>query len=352
MINVKQLCELSGDDAVEIENILSVKDTVRDHSPIYINILTALGGWLSAMLLLGAWTVLTGSTGGFVAFALPGMLGVGAGLMMRSQMPNPYAQQMGAGLIVVGQIALGIGIAEAMGSSSLYGFLSTSIVAFLVLVFERRGLLAAVSTAIALASLAGVLIDVGMKDIRDSLFAIVCISIGLGIFLNRIKGFRVEYIALAAFLALIIYAEASTIEMNSGIAVSEILGLEVKALNFLQLWGGKIVVWLGAMYFLFWAKDIISKIELIVATLLMSIFTVFMSFTGTVAFFLLLVGVIIGWRPAAISGLLAVIWSLSRFYYDLSYTLMEKSLMLISAGAAILLLTYFLQKHTKAEVLK
>lgn len=352
MINVKQLCELSGDDTAEIENILSVKDAARDHSPIYINILTALGGWLSAMLFLGAWGALTGSAGIFVSLALPGILGVGAGLMMRSQMSTPYAQQMGAGLVVVGQIALGIGMAEVMGSSSLFGFFIISIVAFLVFIFERRGLLAAVSTAIALVSLAVFLIDVGMKDIRDSLFAIVCISIGIGIFLKRIKGFRVEYIALAAFLALIIYAEASTIEMNSSIAVSEILGLEIKALSFLQLWGGEIVGWLGAMYFLFWAKDIISKIELIVATLLMSIFTVFMSFTGTAAFFLLLVGVIIGWRPAAISGLLAVIWSLSRFYYDLSYTLMDKSIMLISAGAAILLLTYFLQKHKDAGVLK
>ncbi len=341
-----QLNGLSAEDQTALEGALSERDAARDSSPAYIQILTAIGGWLSALFLLAAWDAFFLSDASSSGYMVPGVSGVAAGLLLRAKYSSPFLRQMGAGLLVAGQLGFAIGLTGVL-DSTLGGVISCSAVALLTIFIERRGLAGPTTLGVTLCGLVLFLFDIPSSSLtqwNDVLFAAICVSFGLRTLLFRTNRLRVEYIGLTALAALIIYAEFVSLNAN---ATGAIFGNGASEASLLQLWGGKAIAWIGALAVLSWARDALTKAELIASAALATFFLILLSFTSNAAFLLLLTGIILGWRPAAITGALAVMWSLSRFYYDLSITLLEKSLVLVIVGVLLLGLAYLIQKNDR-----
>jgi uncharacterized membrane protein len=336
------LNQLTAQDEASFEEALAERDAIGDHSPAYIQILTALGGWISAALMLGAWSIFFQSAPQFFSIGLPGVLGLIAGLYMRHLYAGAFARQSAAGLIVVGQLGVAFGVGEAGGFA-----LASVAIALITLFIERRGFVGPVTVAVALAGLAGFLFR-GQNGIylNDIFFTAICIFIAFAALLIQNRSVRTEYIGLAALVSLIVYAEfvgLRTVQLAAFFADSNSM------LPILMIWGGKTVTWLSTLFLLGWARGMLDKREFIAMAIISTIVFATLSFTGIAAFLLLFSGVIIGWRPAAICGLIAVFWSLSRFYYDLSLTLLEKSQLLIAAGSLLLIIAYLAHKSINKE---
>ena len=336
------LTQLTAQDEASFEEALAKRDATHDHSPVYIQILTALGGWISAALMLAAWSMFFRSEPQFFSIGLPGLLGLIAGLYIRHLFTGAFARQSGAGFIVVGQLGVAFGVGGEGGFA-----LASIAIALLTLFIERRGFVGPVTVAVALAGLAGFLSE-GQNDtyLNDILFTAVCIIIAFATLLIQNRAIRTEYVGLSALVSLIVYAEFIGLR---GVQQAALFGDSASKFPMLLIWGGKTVAWLSTLLLLGWARDTLHTRDFIAMAVISTIVFATLSFTGVAAFLLLLTGVIIGWRPAALSGLIAVFWSLGRFYYDLSLTLLEKSLLLIVAGTVLLIIAYLAHKSANKE---
>ena len=332
-----------------IADALQKRDAQQDPHPVYIQILTSVGGWLAAIAMLAAWGsfFLTDTSTGL---AFPGLVGVAAGLYLRFNYAGPFVRQMAAGLIIAGQLGFAIGIGSALDGP--IGFFSAAlIVTALVLVLERHGYIIPCSFALTLGGLAALLSDLlpalfPATGLDDALFALVCSMTGLGCLFFRTNGLRTDYIGLTSLVALIVYAEYSALKTSTA---ATLFGESNSGFTMLQLWGGKIVVWAGMIAVAALSGPSRNRAHIALTALGSAVVFALLSFTSAAAFLLLFAGVSLGWRPAAIVGLVAVIWSLGRFYYDLSLSLLDKSLVLVLVGAVLIGAAYLMLKFGPQE---
>lgn len=347
MRSVSDITGLTNADADTIEQVLVERDTGRDTAPAYIQILTAIGGWIAASFLLGAVGALTGVA---LGYSVPGLIGVAAGLFVRQKNKSPFLQQMGAGMIVSGQLGFAIGLTKFISGAGEGVFaLAAAAVAMLTLFVERRGFVGPTAVAVALAGLAAFLIQSNALALyRDVIFATVAIGLASAALLVPHKGLRVEYCALWALIALIVFAQFSA--LNIFAAQAAIFGGEGIQPNLIQIWGGRAVVWFASLGLLYWSREHLRRYEVIGAGLLMTFCVSSLSFMLCTSFFALLCGYALGWRAASLCGVAAVIWSLSRYYYDMTLSLLDKSILLVAVGIVLLGAAYFLNKAIKAEV--
>ncbi len=346
MRSVSDITNLTTADVATIELVLVERDTGRDTAPAYIQVLTAIGGWIAASFLLGATGALTGMS---LGYSVPGLIGVAAGLFVRQKKRSPFLQQMGAGMIVSGQLGFAIGLTAYISGAGVGVFaLVAAAVAVLTLFVERRGLVGPTTVAVALAGLAAFLIQSNALALyRDMVFAAVAIGLALAALLVPHKGLRVEYCALWALIALIVFAQFS--ELNIFAAEAAIFGGDLSQPNLIQIWGGRAVVWLASLGLLYWSREHLRLYEVIGAGLLMTFCVISLSFMLCTSIFVLLCGYALGWRATSLCGVAAVVWSLSRYYYDMTLSLLDKSILLVVVGIALLGAAYFLNKAIKAE---
>ncbi len=161
---------------------------------------------------------------------------------MRFKYSGAFVRQMAAGLIIAGQLGFAVGLGSALDGP--IGFFSAALmVTAMLLGVERQGYIIPCSFALTLGGLAALLHDLlPSSGLDDTLFALVCTITGLGCLFFRTNGLRTEYMGLTSLLALLVYAEYSAFDASTA---ALLFGESGHAATLLQLWGGKIVVWMG-----------------------------------------------------------------------------------------------------------
>ncbi len=344
MMKLRQLADLSGNSETYIAHALADRGQSLGDSPVYVQFLTAIGGWLSASFLLAAWGAFFSLGSSLSYYAIPALMGVAAGLFLRWKFIGVFVRQMGAGLLIAGQVGTGLAMTDWGGAGSFT--LVALAIASITLFVEQKGFAIPVTFAVVFSGFATYLLDHDTGVLRDGIMAATCVFAGLSTLMIKFKGFRVEFIGLMALLALVIYAEISTFQWSAQSAVFQTRGNEQPVLH---IWSGKTAVWLGTLALLYWSRRFLNHAEIVLTLIVMTGFFLVMPFASVAALFLLLVGATLGWHPAAIAGVIAIIWTLSRYYYDLSFSLLQKSMLLMVVGAILLGAAYLAQRHMARE---
>lgn len=231
----------------------------------------------------------------------------------------------------------------------------------------------------------------GLDDLDDTMLALMCLTISLGtlrFMQNYVLAFFATLAANSSIIVLIIEAydspnalhvftllitlatvawllnEAKLIASDPrisrlyypvriGLIVSMLTALI--ALSFGYEWGKEFTSWIASLVTipatlyvvvrilkLLHVKDKLRKMQLLALALLILAPTVFAPYiSGSILIILLCF--LVNYRTGLVFGIIAFIYAVSRYYYDLNYSLLQKSMVLMISG--VLLLGLYLVVH-------
>nr|WP_299171562.1 DUF4401 domain-containing protein [uncultured Allomuricauda sp.] len=148
--------------------------------------------------------------------------------------------------------------------------------------------------------------------------------------------------------------------LRIGIVVSFLISLITLGIRGLipidqnYIWISSIFIWAGVLFLVHNIIGVVGleeskhKSAIYGLTVLFLLPTIFCpSISG--AILIVLLGFYVNHKTSFIIGIVALVYFVSQYYYDLSFTLLTKSLILISSGAVLLVFYMFIQKMLKGN---
>ncbi|WP_420320895.1 DUF4401 domain-containing protein [Flagellimonas sp.] len=145
-----------------------------------------------------------------------------------------------------------------------------------------------------------------------------------------------------------------------GIIISFLFGLialgvkDLIRLDHRYIWISSIFIWVGVFLIVREILEVIQVTEskhksaIYGLTILFLLPTIFCpSISG--AILIILLSFLVNYKTGFVIGIVALVYFVSQYYYDLNFTLLTKSIILISSGIVLLIFYLFVQKIIKAN---
>jgi hypothetical protein len=335
MIELSPLCAaLSLDEATCREAVERPGDAYR-HSPVYIQALLAVGAWIAAILVIAFVltllamvveldTELTALLVGVIAVVI---FGIGAA-MQRGAPAGGFGHHFASALLAAGVILL-----PAAGGGQTESF-----------------------WAAARAAAAATLVAIGIGRDRPAQFLAAALAMALiaaGFAVDELP-YLVELAALAAVAGALLTVYPPRLDIKPAATVlllfmpclMVVLGADEITAGLLapglggEGWAAR-AIQLGVILWLLYRHRTLSPRPLgdaIMAGLAAAavVVGVLLPPGGSAALMLMMLAFVLGLRGLALIGVLFQIYFIGRYYYDLQLPLLDKSLLLMAVGAAVL----------------
>ncbi len=326
----------------------SIQVQRKSDPPLFIKVLSVFGGILGSLALMG-FLMLAGLYESEVGITVLGALSITAAIIMSKSFNSLLPDTASVALYVVGYALL------AYGLDSLH--VGENLICFLFI-------LIAVATAIVSNSF--MLIFISILIVSGALLSFS--------FINEVFGLIHGHVALFTLLLTgyylnepqVMHRFPKLIKFNSaiknGLVFSLIMGLVVVGIRgfnpvpYQYLWISSIVTILCTVVVL---KKILNRFEtvgkqrkllLCLGCLVVLIPTSFSpAISGSLL--LILLNYKINYRTGLFIGVIALIYFVSQFYYDLNYTLLFKSILMFVSGVIFMVFYYLLHKFSSNEEL-
>lgn len=317
-------------------------------APLYIKILSIFGGLLGSLALLGFFGLsgLYESAAGLIVFGAASVVG---SVFLNKVVDSLLLDTGSVSIYVIGYILLGLGLLDLNIDDNV-----------VCLIF----VLLAVTTA--LLSSSYVLIFISILIASGGLLAF-----GL---INEVFNLIHAYIALFSVALTAYYSYEPKINsryqrlINAGSAVrvglnfSLIMGLIVVGIRGIAPLSYQ-YVWTSSIFTIACVIAVLARILkilnitdgrqrlfiLIGATVVLIPTAISPAISG--ALLLMLLNYKINYKTGVFIGIIAFLFFISRFYYDLNFTLLTKSILLIMSGLAFMIFYFLLHKNFKNEAI-
>lgn len=302
-------------------------------APWYVQAMLGFGAWIAALALFGAGVALIALTlaDSFDDIGTPGLVigaaAFAAGLaILRGSPAAPFKSQFGVAFAAAGLSLAAAGLAEmteGVAASALLAVLATALVATVTRSQLLQFLTAALAFVLAIVALA----DSGQPFILD--WMALAFAAGVGLQLRP----PASDLRAVGLVLLLLPLPAGAILPDLGWLWGRVSvgGLVAQAVH-LALFG--LIV--GLLWRRWPGREARVGLSLLAVVALGA--TWLLPVGGSGALVVLALAFVLGSRLLALLGALLQAWFLWQFYYDLGLTLLVKSLILVAAGAALLVL--------------
>ncbi|MFD2556772.1 DUF4401 domain-containing protein [Sphingobacterium tabacisoli] len=312
-----------------------------------IKILSIFGGILSSSAFWG-FLVGIGLYRSHVALAVLGILAITIGMIIGKKFKQILWDTISVATFSIGFIMLGSGLFE-FNIDNQYVSLCLAALSLLCLYLNPSYIISFISTLILNGSILSYIQSTGQNDflhIQVSLLAIVLSYM----FLKEPKLLHKSFKTGFSFHAI-----------RTGLLLCFIIGLLLLRQNLfffhlsaLWSWSTSAVCTLIILYLSskllsdFGVSDRITRLATYALTLLVVAPTIL--YPGIVgSLLLILLCFSVRYRTGFVMGIIALLWFIGKFYYDLHYTLLTKSIMLFGSGLVFLLFYLFISKRANYE---
>lgn len=330
-----------GLDPSRVAKILNA-DASRDQ-PWYMAVFLALAGILTALLGCVFFGSLIGLMTGFDDELALGSLGIfifAVSIFLRRKTESPYVQHMLNTMIIVGGVSAAIGFGIALKDFDAI-ILLLLFLSGIVLALVRDRILQFLSAA-AIITLIGMELYHLKAPMVESIILVISTLVGV-VLLTRPMGKRLSKAAGTAFLM------APAI-LGIALVHSQRWTSSVDASRFSDDWPARfisLIVLLAGVAYLNRGKALGNFQPPIVVLIPLLIGTALVPLGGASALLLILTGYILGSRNLAIIGTLLQVYFLTMFYYDLSFDLLTKAIVLFVSGLVFLGVWMIIQRAEK-----
>lgn len=307
-----------------------------------IKILSIAGGILSSLAFIG-FLFLAGLYNSDTALLFTGILLLAAALWINLQHPKIFLDTICVSLYLLGYMLIGIGIGQLLEQESIIGLVFI-VLAVGCLYINQHTVIALLSVLIIHGSILFLLqvhYAAALLPVYLSLLAVLL----LFWFLQE------AYLVAGGGKLGRLYAPVRT-----GLALSLLSGLYFSAEKFTagsfqqHNWISSLVI-IGCILYLlinlFKALDGALQprsVKLLVLVGIILLSTLFApSITGSLL--VILLSFKVNYKTGLVAGIVALVYFISLYYYDLSFTLLTKSVLMMASGILLLLLYYFIQKN-------
>lgn len=322
--------------------ILAAYQKNDDHQSLAIKILSIFGG-ISAGIVFLAALFITGiydSNSGLVTF---GILAIIAGIFINTIYHKIIIDTISISSYIIGFILLGVGLLNQKISENTVCFLFI-LISIISLMTVRSYIISFISILI----------------INGAILALLFSD-------NNFDGIQIYTSILAIIVTAVFLKEAKIISMHPafsklynpvriGLIFSFLAGLvllgksDVSDISRNYLWISSIVIILNILYVLSYLFEVLNisqtkqKVAIYIISLAILLSTL-LSPAISGAILIILLSFLVNYKTSLVIGIIAFIYFVSQYYYDLHFTLLTKSILLFSSG--ILFLGLCLLTHKK-----
>lgn len=308
----------------EVQNALAAQ---RRALPWYAEAVAALGGWLAALTLTGAFgSLLFGASGNEASLGILGLIGTVAGAIGHRRFTGAFGHQFALALMLAGQTLMVTAV--GVSANSLPPAAAVAVVLAMVLVPlvpDRMHQFLTVAAAVIL-PITAMLIDKVPYAIQIA--ALVSVPSGVALLLYPTRPLDTRPAAFVLLLTAPFCDAFASFVSEFGIPLS-------------TGWGGRLAYLIGLAwpFALLWPQAAKPGRILLLGAAAAAVTTILLLPAGLVAGLLFMVlAYTIGSRLLAGLGVVLEIFFMTHLYYDLRLNLMHKSLLLAAIGAVLLAL--------------
>ncbi|MCP4073672.1 MAG: DUF4401 domain-containing protein [Hyphomicrobiales bacterium] len=347
MIEASALAAKLDVDASLISQVMAARDQNLDRSgPWYVQAILVIGAWIAGCALIGFGVAFTTISFNVDEPGIPitvvGLVFLACGLFLLladAEAKGVFRQQFAVTLAAAATalIAGGLGFeTESLWVAVIAAMVPAAFIAWKVPGFILQTLTSALTIGLFIAALV-------VEEVPYQL-TIISLALVIGTVLLLYPP-RIELRPTA--ISLLFAAPLSTIVLGSlglGTAV-EGSGWFSRAMHIALFLWLVITIWRGL-------ESREKQIVLIVLTIVALTLGAIMPPGGSAVLLIIVLAYVLGSRLLAVAGILLEAYYLSRFYYDLEFTLLTKSMMLVAAGVLLLVLWAFTMWAAKREAEK
>ncbi|MDH6251048.1 hypothetical protein M2347_000775 [Chryseobacterium sp. H1D6B] len=323
------------------EAILAAYQKNDGHQSLAIKILSIFGGISAGIVFLGALfiTGIYDSDSGLLIF---GILAVIGGLLINKIYDKIIIDTLSVSSYIIGFILLGVGLIKMEMSENTVCFLFI-LIAFASLLIVRTYIISFISVLI----------------INGAIVTLIVSN-------NNFSGIQIYTSFLGIIVTALFLKEAKIISMNTafsklynpvriGLLFSFLAGLVLlgksNIINISRdyLWVSSVIIILIILYVLSYLFDVLNisstkqKGGIYVVSLFI-LLTTLLSPAISGAILIILLSFLVNYKTSLVMGIIAFIYFVSQYYYDLHFTLLTKSIFLFSSGVLFLVLYLLTRK--------
>jgi hypothetical protein len=313
----------------EADIIEDCKKAAGNTGSAAIKILSVLGGFLASAAFLG-FIFIAGLHSGFASLVL-GLIGIFSGVAANKLLNNLVLDTAGVTFFITGFILVGIGVNELKGSDNII-CLVMILLATTSIVINKGYLIAFISFLIVSMSML-TLININNLSLLIHVYNLVIV---------------VLFVYISVKEPVILSSQTSFADLIGPLRLSLILSLLVGSIlvslqyfgrdfNVSLRWISSAIIIFGILYLArllttrFNIRSFTTKSVLYTGIILCLSPT--LMFPAIAASILLILGnFYVNYKPGYLIGMLALVYSISQYYYDLQVSLLQKSILLIISG--------------------
>lgn len=315
------------------EAILAAYQKNDDHQSLAIKILSIFGGISAGLVFLGALFI-TGIYDSDSGLLVSGILAIVGGVFINTIYDKIIIDTISVSSYIIGFILLGVGLIKMEMDENTVCILFI-LIAIVALLIVRTYIISFISVLI----------------INGAVIALFLLH-------NNFDGMQVYTSALAIIVTVVFLKEAKLISIHPafsklyppvriGLIFSFLAGLillgrsDIPDRSANYLWIPSIVIILNILYVLSYLFEVlnISQIKQKVGIYIVStaiLLSTLLSPAISGAILIILVSFLVNYKTSFVIGIIAFIYFVSQYYYDLHFTLLTKSILLFSSGVLFL----------------
>ena len=339
---------INGDNlSIDEENIeKEIQKNENNKSNLAIKILSIIGSITVCCIFIGMLFV-SNTIDSELTMSVLGIAFIIGAVTINRFMDNILMDTFSISFYLMGFVMLGIGIGH-FSENETYIAIAFIIISIITLWISQTYVLAFISTLIINGSLLFILRD--QIIFFNIYFSILALGIAY-LFLNeaKIMAFRNKisklYDPIRIALVCVLILTLIIINLSWTFQLGLYFGL---------YWMTSLVVILAILYTIYHILQILkidkTKDKIIIYTISFLILaTTSLSTAISVSILIILLSFFVNYKTGFAMGILAFIYFVTRFYYDLSFSLLTKSLFLIASGILFLVLYYFTHKKLSKD---
>ena len=323
------------------------KSQEDNQSSIAIKVLSVIGGFVGTLAIVG-FLLLTGLQSSEIGLLTTGIIFIVISILINKKSDKLILDTFSITAYVVGIFLLIFGLGEMDFNENAIAIL-VLIIALGSLFLTQNYIMSFVSILVVSGSLLMLLVFLQKTYTLIHLFNTIIVIAMTYVFLNEAKLIKMGHKLSKLYEPLRI-----------GLVVSFILGLlflrtrRLHELPINYLWIYSVILFIAILYVISKVLQVMQitnlnyKIGIYVLSAVLLVLTAFSpSILG--AILLILLSFYVNYKFSFILGIVALIYFVSQYYYDLHYTLLTKSIMLFASGILFIALYLFTTKYTKNE---
>lgn len=344
---LKEIASIEGNGFKYNEQAIfnEFKNEEREQS-LPIKILSILGGFFATLFFLG-FLLLLGIQNSGTGLTILGLFFIAGAIILNKTFNKLIIDTASISLYIIGYSVLAFGLHELKAEDNLIPILYI-IISLITLAITQNYILSFISTLI----------------ISGSILTLITMN----------KGYDIIHLFISSIAILMTFCflnEAAIIKslgklsklynpVRTGLVFSFIMGLVfvgkrgLYPLNDFYIWASSVVTIGGVIYVvsliikILEIKNYQRQMYVYASAILILLPTIYSpAISGSIL--ILLLGFLVNHRSVLAIGILAFLYFISQYYYDLNFTLLEKSMILLSSGILFILIYLFTSKMLKKD---